>query len=54
LIGVALIVVLLASNRGINGRRSYLYPLIPFDGRALLSLLTRVKKPLKAKIKSPK
>jgi stage V sporulation protein AF len=54
LIGVALIVVLLASNRGINGRRSYLYPLIPFDSRALLSLLTRVKKPLKAKIKSPK
>jgi len=54
LIGVALIVVLLATNRGINGRRSYLYPLIPFDGKALLSLLTRVKKPMKTKAKSQK
>jgi len=54
LIGVALILVLLATNRGINGRRSYLYPLIPFDGKALLSLLTRVKKPMKTKAKSQK
>ncbi|MBR2621866.1 MAG: spore germination protein [Clostridia bacterium] len=52
--GVALIVLLLATNRGINGRRSYLYPLIPFDGKALLSLLTRVKKPLRQQAKSHK
>jgi stage V sporulation protein AF len=52
--GTILIVFLLASNRGINGRRSYLYPLIPFDGRALLSLLTRVKKPLKKHMGSSK
>jgi len=43
--GVGLILVLLATNRGISGKRSYLYPLIPFDGKALRSLLTRVKKP---------
>ena len=52
--GTILIVFLLASNRGINGRRSYLYPLIPFDGRALLSLLTRIKKPLKRHMGSSK
>lgn len=46
--GVALILVLLATNRGITGRKSYLYPLIPFNGRALLSLLIRVKKPVKS------
>lgn len=44
--GVALICVLLATNRGVGGKRSYLYPLVPFDGKALRTLLTRVKKPL--------
>ena len=44
--GVALIVILLATNRGINGRRSYLYPLVPFKRKALWSLLTRIRKPL--------
>ena len=42
--GVAIILVLLATNKTVNGKRSYLYPLIPFDGRALASLLFRVKK----------
>ena len=42
--GVAIIVVLLATNKTVNGKRSYLYPLIPFDGKALASLLFRVKK----------
>jgi hypothetical protein len=39
-----LIVVLLATNKTVNGGRRYLYPLIPFDGRALLTLLIRRKK----------
>jgi stage V sporulation protein AF len=48
--GVGIILVLLVSNRGISGKRSYLYPLIPFDGKALMSLLTRVKKPMNSSI----
>ena len=43
-VGVALILILLVTNKTANGKRSYLYPLIPFDGKALLSLLFRVKK----------
>ena len=43
-IGVALILVLIATNRTVNGGHSYLYPLIPFSGRALLSLFVRRKK----------
>ncbi|MBE7008028.1 MAG: spore germination protein [Ruminococcaceae bacterium] len=39
-IGCAVIVLLLATNRPIAGR-SYLYPLVPFDGRALRALLVR-------------
>ena len=42
--GAAVILVLLATNRTVNGGRSYLYPLIPFNARALLSLFVRVKK----------
>ena len=42
--GVVIILVLLATNKTVNGKRSYLYPLIPFDARALASLLFRVKK----------
>ena len=48
--GVLLIIVLIASNKTINGKRSYLYPLIPFDGRALLSVLLRVRKPLPGRV----
>ena len=43
-VGLALILVLLATNKTANGKRSYLYPLIPFDGKALASLVFRVKK----------
>lgn len=43
-IGAVLIVVLLVSNKTVNGKRSYLYPLIPFNGRALLSLFVRLRK----------
>ena len=44
LVGTALIPVLLVTNSAVDGRRSYLYPLIPFNGRALLSLFFRLPK----------
>lgn len=44
LVGIALIPVLLVTNASVDGRRSYLYPLIPFNGRALLSLFFRLPK----------
>ena len=43
-IGSAGILWLIASNKTVNGGRSYLYPLIPFNGKALVRLLFRVKK----------
>ncbi|MBQ8358082.1 MAG: spore germination protein [Clostridia bacterium] len=43
-IGVVLIIILIATNKTVNGGHSYLYPLIPFSGRALLSLFIRRKK----------
>ena len=42
--GVLLIVVLLLTNVTVTGMRHYLYPLIPFDGKALKSLFFRVRK----------
>lgn len=42
--GLLLITILLATNKTANGKRSYLYPLIPFNGKALASLIFRVKK----------
>lgn len=39
--GLALIVILAASNKTVNGKRNYLYPLIPFNGRALKRLIVR-------------
>jgi stage V sporulation protein AF len=42
--GSALTIVLVAGNATVNGKRSYLYPLIPFDKKALKSLFVRVKK----------
>ena len=42
--GVVGILALLASNRSVNGGHSYLYPLIPFNGKALLSLFVRLRK----------
>ena len=42
--GVVAIVILLLTNVTVTGKRHYLYPLIPFDGRALKSLLFRVRK----------
>lgn len=42
--GFLLTILLLATTSTVNGRRNYLYPLIPFDGKALMTLLFRVKK----------
>ena len=43
-VGVAGIGILLCTNVTVTGKRHYLYPLIPFDGRALKSLFFRVRK----------
>ena len=42
--GLAGILLLLLTNVTVTGKRSYLYPLIPFDGKALKSLFFRVRK----------
>lgn len=42
--GVAVMTVTLCLTRPLGGQRSYLYPLIPFNGRALASLFFRLKK----------
>lgn len=42
--GILISIILVATNSTVNGKRNYLYPLIPFDARALLSLVVRVKK----------
>lgn len=44
LLGAGLFVFLVATNTTVTGAHTYLYPLIPFNGRALLRLLIRVKK----------
>ena len=42
--GFVLIIILLLSNSTLNGKRNYLYPLVPFNFKALKTLLFRVKK----------
>lgn len=42
--GFVIVGVLVATNKTINGKRNYLYPLIPFNGKAFLSLFVRLKK----------
>ena len=44
LFGIALVVVLVATNKTVNGKRSYLYPLVPFSAKGMAALLFRVKK----------
>lgn len=44
LLGIALTLALIAANKTFNGKRNYLYPLIPFDGKALRRLVFRMKK----------
>ena len=43
-VGLLLVIALVATNKTVNGKRSYLYPLIPFDRRAMSRLLFRRKK----------
>ena len=43
--GVLLIGLLIATNKSVGGGRGYLYPLIPFNGKAMYSLIFRRKKP---------
>ncbi len=43
-VGLVICLLLLVTNKTVNGRRSYLYPLIPFNGRALLRLFIRPRK----------
>ena len=42
--GLVGIILLLLTNVTVTGKRSYLYPLVPFDGKALKSLFFRVRK----------
>ena len=42
--GIGIITLLLATNKTVNGKHSYLYPLIPFNARAMGRLLIRRKK----------
>ncbi len=44
LLGTAIMILLIVTNKSIDGSRSYLYPLIPFNGKALLGLIIRTKK----------
>lgn len=43
IIATLIMLTLIATNKSIDGSRSYLYPLIPFNGRAMLSLVFRIK-----------
>ena len=42
--GITVTLILVATNRTVNGERNYLYPLIPFNGKAMARLLFRLKK----------
>ncbi len=44
LTAIVIAVLLITTNKTANGKRNYLYPLIPFDGRALMKLFFRMKK----------
>jgi len=42
--GTVGIIVLLVTNKTVDGGHRYLYPVIPFNAKALFSLFFRVKK----------
>lgn len=42
--GLVLLFLLLISNETLDGKHGYLYPLVPFNGRAFLRLFFRLKK----------
>lgn len=43
LAGIVLTVLMIALNKTVSGGRSYLYPLIPFNGNALLRMFFRIR-----------
>lgn len=44
ILGIVIGIILIATNETVLGTKTYLYPLIPFNGKKLKSLLFRVKK----------
>lgn len=42
--GVVITLTLAATNKTVNGKRNYLYPLIPWNGKAMARLVFRLKK----------
>ena len=42
--GIVIAFILVATNKTVNGRRSYLYPLIPWNSNAFAHLIFRMKK----------
>ncbi|MBQ8344478.1 MAG: spore germination protein [Clostridia bacterium] len=44
-LGILVGLVLICTNKTVNGHHSYLYPLIPFNAKALSRLVFRLKKP---------
>ena len=42
--GFLLSIILVTTNTTLNGKHSYLYPLIPFNGKALMTLIFRLRK----------
>ena len=43
-LGIIIAIILVATNTTVDGKRNYLYPLIPFNGKALARLFFRLKK----------
>lgn len=43
LLGTLIMILLIVTNSSIKGSRSYLYPLVPFNARALAGLIFRIK-----------
>ncbi|MBQ2719696.1 MAG: spore germination protein [Clostridia bacterium] len=54
LFGLVAVLLLIVSNKTLTRGRGYLYPLIPFHGRALLRLFIRMPKDDRGKIKGKK
>ena len=52
--GILIVLLLVITNKTLTTDRGYLYPLIPFNGRALLRLVVRVPKNDRGKIKNKK
>jgi stage V sporulation protein AF len=50
-LGLVTILLLIGLNKTVDGSRSYLYPLIPFDKDVLLRQFFRVKLPSSQKTK---